>query len=151
MNKKAQVLPEPSSNFVDHICSLLARDQSLPCVTLSTSLVNISDTDFEKNLSQFIEILNQQYIKKQDNVRKELENKQKYLHDFQQTQLNDSKELNEKFERIQKRYSTLKEQYQQVRLFSLFKSSIHTYDFIKNHRNVPVENVLHQILMILYQ
>ncbi|CAF1415297.1 unnamed protein product [Rotaria sordida] len=102
-----------SLEFIDRIRSLLSRDQSIPYITLSTLSTNISDSDFEKNLSQFIKILTEQYIEKQENVRKELENKQYYLHDYQQTQFNENKQLNEKCEQIQKRFQILREQYQQ--------------------------------------
>ncbi|CAF4677996.1 unnamed protein product, partial [Rotaria socialis] len=64
-----------SSELVDRIRSLLSREQSIPFITLSTSSINISDSDFERNLLQFIKILTEQYIDKQENVRKELENK----------------------------------------------------------------------------
>ncbi|CAF1212508.1 unnamed protein product [Rotaria sp. Silwood1] len=102
-----------SSEFVDRIRSLVSRDQSIPYITLSTSSTNISDSDFEKNLSQFVRILTEQYIEKQENVRKELEYKQNYLKDFQQTQIDEYKQLNEKFEQIKKRFQILREQYQQ--------------------------------------
>ncbi|CAF3805812.1 unnamed protein product [Rotaria sp. Silwood1] len=102
-----------SSEFVDRIRSLVSRDQSIPYITLSTSSTNISDSDFEKNLSQFVRILTEQYIEKQENVRKELEYKQNYLKDFQQTQIDEYKQLNEKFELIKKRFQILREQYQQ--------------------------------------
>ncbi|CAM2708763.1 unnamed protein product [Rotaria socialis] len=102
-----------SSEFVDRIRSLLSREQSIPFITLSTSSINISDSDFERNLLQFIKILTEQYIDKQENVRKELENKRVYLVDFQQTEFNQTRNLNEKFQLIQKRFQTLTEQYQQ--------------------------------------
>ncbi|CAF4605912.1 unnamed protein product [Rotaria socialis] len=102
-----------SSELVDRIRSLLSREQSIPFITLSTSSINISDSDFERNLLQFIKILTEQYIDKQENVRKELENKRVYLLDFQQTEFNQNRKLNEKFQLIQKRFQTLTEQYQQ--------------------------------------
>ncbi|CAF3826657.1 unnamed protein product [Rotaria magnacalcarata] len=102
-----------SSEYVDRIRSLLSREQSIPFITLSTSSINISDSDFERNLLQFIKILTEQYIDKQENVRKELENKRVYLVDFQQTEFNQNRNLNEKFQLIQKRFQTLTEQYQQ--------------------------------------
>lgn len=67
-----------------------------------------------KNLSQFIKLLTEQYIEKQEKVRKEIENKQRYLSDFQQTQLNENKQLTEKFQQIQKQFQILTEQYQHV-------------------------------------
>jgi chromosome segregation ATPase len=92
----------------------------IPYVTLSTSSTNISNSDFEKNLSQFIKILTEQYIDKQEKVRKEIENKQRYLSDFQKTQLNENKQLNEKFQQIQKQFQILTQQYQQVKLIVIF-------------------------------
>lgn len=74
----------------------------------------------EKNLSQFIKLLTEQYIDKQEKVRKEIENKQRYLSDFQQTQLNENKQLSEKFQKIQKQFQTLTEQYQQVKFILSF-------------------------------
>jgi hypothetical protein len=106
-----------SSEFVAHIHSLLSRDQPIPYLTLSTSSTNISDSDLEKNLSQFIQLLTEQYIEKQDKVRKELEMKQGYLLDVQQTQLSETKQLNENFQQIQKQFQILTQQYQQVNLF----------------------------------
>jgi hypothetical protein len=106
-----------SSEFVAHIQSLLSRDQSIPYLTLSTSSTNISDSDLEKNLSQFIQLLTEQYIEKQDKVRQELEMKQGYLLDVQQTQLSETKQLNENFQQIQKQFQILTQQYQQVNLF----------------------------------
>ncbi|CAF3287263.1 unnamed protein product, partial [Rotaria sp. Silwood2] len=93
---KLKLKSKSSLEFVDHIRSLISRDQSIPYITLSTSSTNISDSDFEKNLSQFVRILTKQYIEKQENVCKELENKENYLYDFQQTQFNENKQLNEK-------------------------------------------------------
>jgi hypothetical protein len=106
-----------SSEFVAHIQSLLSRDQSIPYLTLSTSSTNISDSDLEKNLSQFIQLLTEQYIEKQDKVRQELEMKQNYLLDVQQTQLSETKQLNENFQQIQKQFQILTQQYQQVNIF----------------------------------
>jgi predicted nucleic acid-binding Zn-ribbon protein len=74
----------------------------------------------EKNLSQFIKLLTEQYIDKQEKVRKEIENKQRYLSDFQQTQLNENKQLSEKFQKIQKQFQILTEQYQQVKFILSF-------------------------------
>ncbi len=111
--------------FVDYIRSLLVREQSIPYVTLSTSSTNISDIDFEKNLSQFCRILSEQYIDKQDKVRQEIENKQRYLVDFQQTQINENQQLIEKFQQIQKQFQFLKEQYQQVKFLLCFE-----FDFV---------------------
>jgi hypothetical protein len=139
-------LPSSKSEFVDHIRSLLSRNQSIPYVTLSRSSTNISDSDLEKNLSQFIKILTEQYIEKQDKVRHEIENKQRYLSDFQQTQFNENKQLIENFQRIQKQFQILKEQYQQVRFLVSFYI---VFDF--SRRNVLVENVYQHMLMIFYQ
>ena len=107
------------SEFVDHIHSLLFREQSIPCVTLSTPSANISDSDLEKNLVQFIKILTEQYIGKQEKVRKELESKQRYILDFQQTQQIETKQLNERFQQIQKQFQILTQQYQKVKFFCI--------------------------------
>ncbi len=103
------------SEFVDHIRSLLVRDQSIPFVTLSTSSTNISDSDLEKNLAQFCRILSEQYIEKQNKVQQEIESKQRYLSDFQKTQINENIQLTQKFQQIQRQFQWLKGQYEQVR------------------------------------
>jgi hypothetical protein len=104
-----------SSEFVNRIRRILHRDQSLPHLTLSSSsTTNISNSDFEKNLIKFIKIFYQEYFEKQEKVRIELENKQRYLQDFQQTQLIANQELDQKFQQITETLQTLNQQYQQV-------------------------------------
>jgi chromosome segregation ATPase len=92
----------------------------------------------EKNLSQFIKILTEQYIDKQEKVRKEIENKQRYLSDFQQTQFNENKQLNEKFQQIQKQFQILTQQYQQVKsiliLFYFFLILIFKKEYSRQKR-----------------
>jgi len=83
----------------------------------------------EKNLSQFIKLLTEQYIDKQEKVRKEIENKQRYLSDFQQTQLNENKQLSEKFQKIQKQFQILTEQYQQVKFILSFFLFLLNFNF----------------------
>jgi len=111
---------------VNRIRAILHREQSLPRLTLSSSSTNISNEDFERNLLEFIKIFQEEYIEKQEKVRIELENRQRYLYDFQQTQLIANQELDEKFKQIQQTFQTLNQQYQQVkRNFSFhFKKSL---------------------------
>jgi len=104
-----------SSEFVNRIRRILHRDQSLPHLTLSSSsTTNISNSDFEKNLIKFIKIFSKEYFEKQEKVRIELENKQRYLQDFQQTQLIANQELDQKFQQITETLQTLNQQYQKV-------------------------------------
>jgi hypothetical protein len=91
---------------LDRIRSILHHDQSL--------LTNISNSDFETNLVQLIRIFSEEYVKKQEKVRIELENKQRYLYDFQQTQFIAYQELDQKFQQIQQTIQILNQQYQQV-------------------------------------
>ncbi|CAF4464374.1 unnamed protein product, partial [Rotaria sp. Silwood2] len=108
-----------SSDFVHRIRKILARDQSLPNKTLSSSSSsssstnNISHSDLERNLFNLLKLISEQYIEKQEKVRIELENKQRYLYDIQQTQLIANQELFEKFEQFQEKFQTLNQQYQQ--------------------------------------
>ncbi len=72
-------------------------------------------------INQFlIKLLTEQYIVKQEQVRKELENKRSYLLDFQKTQSNENEQLNKKFQQIQNQLQILTEQYRQVKLILLF-------------------------------
>jgi len=106
-----------SSEFINRIRRILHRDQSLPHLTLSSSsstTTNISNSDFETNIIKFIKIFSKEYFEKQEKVRIELENKQRYLHDFQQTQLIAYQELDQKFQQIIQTFQTLNQQYQQV-------------------------------------
>ncbi|CAF0941914.1 unnamed protein product [Adineta steineri] len=111
-NNSLSLSQTKNSEFLDRIRSLLSREQTIPYVTLSSLSTNISDSDLEKNLSQFIKLLTEQYIQKQEKVHKELENKQRYLLDFQQTQSNENKQLNEKLQQIQKQFQILTEKYE---------------------------------------
>ncbi len=61
-----------------------------------------------------MELFSEEYIQKQEKVKIELENKQRYLFDFQQTQLIANQELLDKFLQIQQTIQTLNQQYQQV-------------------------------------
>lgn len=108
--------------FVDHLRSLLIRQQSIPYLTLSSS-TDISNVDFEKNLLLIIQILIKEYIQRQDNIRKEIENKHKYLVDFQQTQIDQTKLLTNKFQQIKQKFQSLSSNYQKVcfLFFLLFK------------------------------
>jgi len=98
--------------FIDHLRSLLIRQQSIPYLTLSSSSTNISNVDFEKNLLLMIQILIREYIQKQENLRKEIENKQKYLVDFQQTQANQTKSFTQRFQQIQQTFQNLSTKYE---------------------------------------
>jgi hypothetical protein len=105
-----------SSEFLNRIRTILHHDRLLPHVTLSSSSssVNITNSDFETNLIEFMELFSEEYIQKQEKVKIELENKQRYLFDFQQTQLIANQELLDKFLQIQQTIQTLNQQYQQV-------------------------------------
>ncbi|CAF1236325.1 unnamed protein product [Rotaria sordida] len=107
-----------SSEFIHHIRKILVRDQSLPNKILSSSssssaTENISNSDFERNLFNLLQLISKQYIEKQEKVRIELENKQRYLYNCQQTQLIANQELSQKFQQIQQKFQTLNQQYQQ--------------------------------------
>ncbi|CAF3299306.1 unnamed protein product [Rotaria socialis] len=104
-----------SSEYLDRIRKILIRDQSLPHTTISTSssIENISNSDFEKNLFNFLTIISEQYIEKQEKLHIELENKQRYLYDFQQTQLIANQEISQKFEQVQEKFQILNQQYEQ--------------------------------------
>jgi hypothetical protein len=106
----------PSSEFINRIRTILYHEQLVPYLTLSSSssTTNISSYDFETNLKKFITIFSEEYIEKQEKVRIELENKQRYLYDFQQTQLIANQELLTKFQQIQQTIQTLNQQFQQV-------------------------------------
>jgi hypothetical protein len=117
---------DSSFEFVDHIRSLLLRDQSFPYVTLSSSTLttNISNSDFENNLSKFVKLFREEYISKQEKVRKEIENKENYLIDYQQTQLNENKELKTKFEQIEKKFQLSTQLYNKVKIIFICFSKI---------------------------
>ncbi len=108
-----------SLQFVNHIRQILHRDQSLPHLTISSSSssINISDLDFQTNLKKFLKIFSEEYIEKQEKVKIELQNKQRFLYDFQQTQFLANQELDNKFQFIQQTFKTLNQQFQQVNLF----------------------------------
>ncbi len=101
------------SEFVERIQTILHREESLPQLTISSS-TNISDSDFEENILKFMKIFFEEYFQKQEKARIELENKQKYLHQFQQTQLVAQQELDIKLQRIQQTFQNLHERYQRV-------------------------------------
>ena len=110
---------DSSSEFLNRIRTILHHDQLLPHVTLSSSSssVNITNSDFETNLIDFLELFSEEYIEKQEKAKIELENKQRYLFDFQQTQLIANQELLDKFLQIQQTIQILNQQYQQVNQF----------------------------------
>ncbi|CAF1195543.1 unnamed protein product [Adineta steineri] len=103
-----------SSEFLNRIRTILTRDQSIPHLTISSSAQqNISNEEFQNNLIKFIRLFSEEYLDKQEKVRIELENKQRYLYDFQQTQLIAKQELDMKFQQIQITMQKLNQQYQQ--------------------------------------
>ncbi|UJR16564.1 hypothetical protein I4U23_003465 [Adineta vaga] len=112
-NSEIIVSEAKSSEFLLRLRSILARDQTIPFVTLRSSTINISDFDLEKNVLQYIKIFTEQYIQKQEKVRQEIDNKQRYLAEFYQTHLNENKQLNDRFQQIQNQFQTLSKQYQQ--------------------------------------
>ncbi|CAF3758731.1 unnamed protein product [Adineta steineri] len=100
--------------FLNRIRTILTRDQSIPHLTISSSSQqNISNEEFQNNLIKFIRLFSEEYLDKQEKVRIELENKQRYLYDFQQTQLIAKQELDMKFQEIQITMQKLNQQYQQ--------------------------------------
>ena len=107
--------PESSSGFIDHIRSLLSREQSIPHVTLSTLSINVSDPNLKKNLSRFIKILTEEYIEKQERIRCELKGKQRYLLDLEQRQSDENQQQDRKFRVIQQQFQILRDQYQEVK------------------------------------
>lgn len=146
-----------STEFLNHIHSLLTREQSIPYVTLSTSTTNISNIVFEENLLENIKILNEEYILKQENVRKELEKKQNYLNDIYQTQLNEKNEFNNKFQNIEKKFQNLIQQYQKEYtrrkhlssnvndLLSVIEQSTPVLSDAEIRMNIQLENYQQQI------
>ncbi|CAF1319204.1 unnamed protein product, partial [Didymodactylos carnosus] len=104
-----------NDDFFQHIRSLLqTRDETIPRLR-STNSQNaqsvISDDDFEKNLQKFIDIFTQNYLSKQLQVQKKLENKQRYLFDLTQTQLIACRELETTFKRVKHQSDYLLEEY----------------------------------------
>ena len=75
---------------------------------------NLSESDFEKNLVTYLTFFLKQYIEKQEQVRIELVNKQRYLYDFAQIQEMSREELWEQFRKIEQVVETLNKRYQQV-------------------------------------
>lgn len=119
------------SEFVDRIRLLLSRNQSIPYLSLSTTTTNISQLDFEKNLLQYLQIFSNEYIQKQEKVKKELENKRNYLLNLSQTQFDEYQTIKQKFENIRNLFQQIKQKYQQVN--SLILSFI---DFIFFHQGI---------------
>lgn len=103
-----------SLEFFDRIRRILHREQSFPQLTLSSSR-NISESDFERHLVPLMKMLEEEYLERQEKVRIELENKERYLHDFEQTQFLAYEELKNKVQIIEQRFQILKEQYEQVK------------------------------------
>lgn len=104
-----------SSQFLTRIRSILTRDQSIPFVTLRSSSTKLSDFDLEKNVLQYVKIFTEQYMQKQDKVRREIDDKQRYLVEVHQTQSNENKQLTDRFQEIRNQFEHSMKQYQQVR------------------------------------
>ena len=105
------------SEFLERIHSILHRNSTLPRVTLSSSSqTTLSNTDFQNNLLKFLQFFSEEYLDKQDKVRLELQNKQRYLNDFQQIQIIAQQELNDKFQQLQNSIEHFNQQYQQVKI-----------------------------------
>ena len=102
---------DSSSEFVKRIENLLHRQTSLGESIGSLSKKEMSQTNFQENL---LNTISDEYLEKQDTVRLELEKKQRYLTDFQQTQDVAQQELNDKYEDISQRFQTLSQRYEQV-------------------------------------
>ena len=95
----------------------------------------MSPLDFQRNLQQYLQIFSEEYLRKQEKVKKELENKQNYLAQLSQTQFNEQRQLNERFQRIKHRFQQLKEQSQQV-IFSFVSIICLSFLFFKSNRLV---------------
>ena len=90
---------------------ILQREESIPELINSSSKKEMLDLNFQDYLLQVIQ---EEYLDKQDKVRRELENKQRYLTDFQQTQSIAQVELNDKYQQIHQILTNLNHKYQQV-------------------------------------
>ncbi|CAF0907463.1 unnamed protein product [Adineta ricciae] len=112
-NSNITVSESKPSQFLTRIRSILARDQSIPFVTLRSSSTKLSDFDLEKNVLQYMKIFTEQYIQKQDKVRREIDDKQRYLVEVHQTQSNESKQLTDRFQEIRNQFENSMALYQQ--------------------------------------
>ena len=110
-----------SSEFLDRIRLLLSRNQSIPYLSLSTTTTNVSQLDVEKNLVQYLQIFSDEYIQKQEKVKKELENKRNYLINLSQTQFKEYQLIKQKFENIRNLFQQIKLKYQQVKSFFILE------------------------------
>lgn len=137
------------SDFLERIRLLLKRNQSIPYLSLSTSRRNISQTDFEKNLVHYIEIFSNEYVQKQDNVKKELENKRNYLINLSQAQLKEYQNVKQKFENIRNLFQQIKQKYQQVNICS----SLLSLDFLSKEmtRQQRLSAQLNDLLSVIEQ
>lgn len=113
-----------SSEFVKRIENLLHREESIDEILQSSSSnQRMSQIDFQEDLLGFI---SEEYLEKQDQVRLELENKQRYLTDYQQTQIIAQQELEEKFQQINQTFLNLSQRYQQVMI--IFKENKNLFE-----------------------
>ncbi|CAF0960227.1 unnamed protein product [Adineta ricciae] len=141
------------SEFVERIHSILHRNLTLPHVTLSSSSssqTNLSNGDFQNNLLKFLQFFSEEYLDKQEKVQIELQNKQRYLNDFQQLQIIAKQELDEKFQQLQSSIKSFNEQYHQE-YFRRQELSSHLDDLLSIvEQNTPVvsnaEILMHQQL-----
>ena len=62
-----------------------------------------------------MKIFTEQYIQKQDKVRREIDDKQRYLVEVYQTQSNENKQLTDRFQEIRNQFEKSMQLYQQVR------------------------------------
>ena len=61
-----------------------------------------------------MKIFTEQYIQKQDKVRREIDDKQRYLVEVYQTQSNENKQLTDRFQEIRNQFEKSMKLYQQV-------------------------------------
>lgn len=116
---------DSSSEFLDRINGILCRKQLIEDLIPSSlsQIRDLSDSEFTKKLLELLKLISKEYIEKQKNVRIELEKKQRYISDYQQTQLMAYQELNNKFKLVLEEFQTLNRKYQEVNHFYiLFKS-----------------------------
>lgn len=108
-----------ASEFVQRIQTILQREESIPEYVHSASKRDWENAGFQDEILQLID---EEYFQRQNKVRTELENKQRYLTDFQQTHFVALVELKKKYEQIYQLFTSLMERYQQVirRISSIF-------------------------------
>ena len=127
---------EIDSIFVRRLREILLRRQAMPQLTFS-SPTSIADEDFEKNSQMFFGIFEDEYLHRQERVRREIESKEKALKELQRTQAKEYQRLQERFTELNSNARLLSQRYDQVcGFFSLF-SLIESF---RSPRNSRVDN-----------